>query len=166
MLDAEHKKIIEKWMLTIVHDGGVQRYDDLHIDNLDAAWKPKETWIQGGLAAFQLAVTLRNIHQLAFTVGLGISLDGSEDLVGTDFKSQQELGAKLSWTPPSLYLFAPGDEFHLSWARAIEEGKVYSAHCLEEINLFQDAALNARCHYMEFLHPGNDVYVRSVFVTA
>jgi hypothetical protein len=152
-------------MLAIIQDGGIERYDDLHIDRIDVTWKAREAWIQGGLKAFQLAIKLRDIHNLPFTVGLGISLQGREDLSGVDFESTEELSAKLSVTPPSLYLFNRGTEFHLSWLRAIEEGNVNQAYSLEEIDLFRNAAPNARCHYMEFLRPSDDVYIRSVFIT-
>jgi hypothetical protein len=106
--DSDRKAVIEKWMLTIVQDGGVERYDDLHVDVIDGAWKPKQAWVQAGLIAFQLAVELRNRHQLDFTVALGISLPGSRELIGMDFGSIDELVVKLDSTPPSLYLFNRG----------------------------------------------------------
>jgi hypothetical protein len=48
------------------------------LDQIDAQWKPRETWIQGGLEAFRLALMARDRHQLRFTVGLGFSLKSGE----------------------------------------------------------------------------------------
>ena len=151
MHNSDRKAVIEKWMLAIVQDGGVERYDDLHVDAIDGAWKPKETWVQAGLIAFQLAVELRNRHQLGFTVALGISLPGSRDLIGIDFDSMDELVAKLASTPPSLYLFNRGQEPVPTLLLSAENGEVLPDPVVQTIGIFPGAAQNADCNYIEFL---------------
>ena len=66
---------IEAWMLAKIQDRSVARFDDLHINEIDSEWKARETWIQGGLEAFRLALMLRDRHQLRFNVGLGFGLE-------------------------------------------------------------------------------------------
>jgi hypothetical protein len=99
---------IEAWMLTIIRDGGVARMDDLHVDEIDEAWKPRECWVQGGLEAFRVALALRDRHHLPLTVALGFSLESSEHFTSADFDNTVTLVEKLNWMPPSLYLFEPG----------------------------------------------------------
>jgi hypothetical protein len=37
----QYEQIIEKWMLTVSQNGGIQRSDDLHIDRIDEAWRSR-----------------------------------------------------------------------------------------------------------------------------
>ncbi len=45
---------IEEWMLAIISDGGAERFDDLHIDEINPQWEDKDRWIEGGLRRFAL----------------------------------------------------------------------------------------------------------------
>jgi hypothetical protein len=152
----KREKIIEQWMLTIVNDGGVRRFDDLHIDKIDPGWKPRQQWIEGGLEAHRVARAVRDRHQLPFTVGLGFSLESGSQPIGVDFHAPEEFYQRLDWSPPSLYLFhrgeepskqtAPGDRLaHLDPAIVGAEG-------------------NVRCYYLEFKQDGSDEYCRSAFI--
>jgi hypothetical protein len=38
-------------MLATVSDGGVERLDDLHVDDIDASWKDPASWVSAGLIA-------------------------------------------------------------------------------------------------------------------
>jgi len=82
---------IEAWMLTKIRDGGVVRMDDLHVDKIDEAWKPRECWVQSGLEAFRMASMSRDRHHLPFTVALGFSLESGEHFTGVDFQNTTEL---------------------------------------------------------------------------
>jgi hypothetical protein len=39
--------IIEGWMRMVLATGGIERYDDLHIDQIDPAWRGRESWVDG-----------------------------------------------------------------------------------------------------------------------
>jgi len=95
-------------MLMIIRDGGVVRMDDLHVDKIDEAWKPRECWVQSGLEAFRIALMLRDRHHLPFTVALGFSLESGEHFRGINFRNTAELVEQLNWVPSSLYIFEPG----------------------------------------------------------
>ncbi|HET9130350.1 MAG TPA: hypothetical protein VFO86_05340 [Terriglobia bacterium] len=60
MIQHERESIIRRWMRSTVGADGIEKYDDLHIDLIDATWNQKNLWIEGGLDAFQLAVEVRN----------------------------------------------------------------------------------------------------------
>lgn len=151
------EKLIEKWMLTIINDGGVDRVDDLHIDRIDPSWKSREQWVEGGLQAFRVALAVRDREQLPFTVGLGFSLVSGSQPIGIDFRTPEEFRVKLDWLPPSLYLFHRGQEpdKQVSSAEGIVRDLSPSVIGAER---------SARCYYLEFRDTGAAEYSRSVFV--
>ncbi len=106
----DERSRIEKWMLAIISDGGIDRLDHLHIDPINPRWKDKNRWIEGGLEAFRIALSVRDQHRLPFTVSLTFSLVDIDHLCGIDFQTREDLLAKLDWAPPSLYLFDRGKE--------------------------------------------------------
>jgi hypothetical protein len=148
---------IEGWMSAIVMERGVLRFDDLHIDQIDSTWKHRDQWIEGGREAFRMAIGVRNRNQLPFVVGLGFSLESGGKALGIDFRTKQELHAKLDSSPPSLYLFRRGGEPRTQVSAA--EGTV---------QYFDPAMLGALgdvlCYYLEFKQPGFTKFYRSAFV--
>jgi len=52
MTKEKRGRAIEIWMTAIARDGGVDRYDDLHIDKIDPLWGSRDLWLQGGLEAY------------------------------------------------------------------------------------------------------------------
>ena len=147
---------IETWMLTIVRDGGVVRFDDLHIDKIDEAWKRRECWVPKGLEALRIALKLRDRHHLPFTVALGMSLESSEHSTGVNFQNTAELVEQLDWSPPSLYLFEPG--------------KTPRTHTTDVIirdllpDFFGAIVQQTNCYYIEFRQSQSNDYNRSVFL--
>jgi hypothetical protein len=90
--------------------GGVERYDDLHIDLIDAKWKTPTMWISGGLSALTLASSVQAFMGHGLVVVLGISLC-AEDIDYPVPSTAKDLLEQLDkWTPPSLYLFRSGEE--------------------------------------------------------
>jgi hypothetical protein len=152
-----HEKIVEQWMLTIVSDSGIRRFDDLHIDRIDPAWKSRQWWIEGGLQAFRLALALRDRNHLPFTVGLGFSLESGSQPIGIDFRTPEEFCETLDWSPPSLYLFHRGEEPDKQVSSAEGIMRALSPAII-------GAEGSARCYYLEFRGGGADEYSRSVFV--
>ncbi len=159
MLTDSHKReeIIEQWMLAIVNDGGVRRFDDLHIDKIDPGWKPRQQWIEGGLEALRVALAVRDRHQLAFTVGLGFSLESGSRPIEIDFHAPEEFCERLDWSPPSVYLFHRGEEpdKQVSPANGIVRDLNPAILGVEE---------SARSNYLEFKQEGAAEYCRSVFI--
>jgi hypothetical protein len=157
MLLNDERSRIEQWMLAIISDGGVDRFDDLHIDQLNPRWGDKNRWIEGGVEAFRTALSVRNQHRLPFTVCLAFSLVATDQPCGIDFQTREDLLAKLDWSPPSLYLFDRGKEPGKQIAPT--EGAVQvldPAIC--------GAQADDRCYYLEFKPEDDDEFRRSVWV--
>ena len=101
-------------MLATVSDGGIERLDDLHVDDIDAGWKDPSSWVSAGLTAYGLALGIRRELGLDVTVALAFSLLDGQDTSEDVFDTQAEFEKQLDWSPPSLYLFKVGDQQHLS----------------------------------------------------
>lgn len=153
--DHKRSEIIEQWMLAIIQDRGVRRFDDLHIDKIEPRWKDRREWIEGGLESFRIATAIRDANQLPFVVGLGFSLQSSDWRRGVDFHDPEEIRERLDWSPPSLYLFHRGQEPD---TQSTEEMVEY----LEPTILGTEG--DVRCYHLEFKQEDADVYSRSVFI--
>ena len=92
-------------MTAVAVDGGIERYDHLHIDKIDLLWKDRRIWAEGGLEAYRIAVELRDQLQLP-VVGLGFSLEPFAGSIMENFQTLHEFNARLDWSP-SLYVFHP-----------------------------------------------------------
>jgi hypothetical protein len=158
-------KVIQAWMLANVQNRGYERFDDLHVDRIDPDWKPREKWIDAGIRAFRLAIDLRDREQLSFTVALAYSLAALKPPHrGTDFRTREELESQLGSSPPSLYLFARGDE---PWTKSSIRKADAIADSLVVKDLppdFLGVAIGKRWYYIEFRQAKFDEWSRNVFV--
>jgi hypothetical protein len=152
--EPARERAVETWMLTIVQYGGIARFDDLHIGEIDELWKPREMWIEGGVEAFRLALILRDRHNLRFAVGLGFGLDSRHQSTGVDFQTQGELMANVDRSPPSLYLFEPGKEPSNQTTVVLKLSR----------GLFPGLPETASCYCIEFREIDTNECRRSVFV--
>jgi len=110
-MDSRHETKIREWMLATISNGGIERLDDLHVDDIDENWKQRANWISASLRAYELAVRLQNDLGLSVKVALAFSLlDGT----GQTFDTEEDFERQLDWSPPSLYLFKADDQQHLS----------------------------------------------------
>jgi hypothetical protein len=111
MVDAgQHEQIIEKWMLATVGDGGIERFDDLHIDQIDKRWADRRLWVDGALESFQAAARVLGRHSYELTLSAAFTLRDGRKRVGVNFRTLESFGGRLDWMPPSLYLFRKGQE--------------------------------------------------------
>ncbi len=148
---------IESWMLTIISDGGVDRFDHLHIDEINPRWEDRNRWIEGGMEAFRTALSIRDQHRLPFTVSLCFSLVATDQPCGIDFQTREDLLAKLDWSPPSLYLFDRVKEPDKQIAPP--EGTVQALD-----PTICGAQADDRCYYLEFKPQDDDEFRRNVSV--
>ena len=110
-MDSRHETKIREWMLATISNGGIDRLDDLHVDDIDEDWKQRANWIFASLHAYELAMKLQRDLGLSEKVALVCSLlDGT----GQTFDTEEDFERQLDWSPPSLYLFRAGDQQHLS----------------------------------------------------
>jgi hypothetical protein len=153
--DRKRSEIIERWMLASIRDGGIRRFDDLHIDEVEPAWKDRKEWIEGALEAFRMAMAIRDGNQLPFVVGLVFSLQSGDQPLGVDFHGPDDISERLDWSPPSLYLFHRGEEPDTQSTNGA-------------VKYLDPAIIGAegeiRCYHLEFKQEGADVHSRSVFI--
>jgi hypothetical protein len=152
-------------MLTIAEDSGFG--DHLYIDKIDEVWRPRERWIEGALAALQIALKLRTKHRVPLAIYVAFSLESADTRLGLDFQTRAELQQRLDHSPPSLCLFEPGeapwDEVELAKReRLILDDAI--VHFLDPAILGNPAPL-AHCHYVEFKRVREQNYCRNVFLT-
>lgn len=142
-------------MVETIGNDGIRRFDDLHIDQIEPAWKDRGLWIEGGLEAFRTAIELRDRNELPFAVGLGFSLEAGREPRGADFHGPEELRDRLDWSPPSLYMFHRGEE----------PDTQSTIKTIQHLNpAIVGAQGEVRCYYLEFKQEGAEEYSRSVFV--
>jgi hypothetical protein len=132
--EQTRQEVVERWMLTAVADGGVERFDDLHVDRIDEQWKDRKAWVSAGLEAYRVAVALRTRHQIPLVVALGFSLESGERLNIMGFEMMEEFAGKLDWSPPSLYLFHPGRTPCTEAAQAVVEKVVEDNVVIQELS--------------------------------
>lgn len=161
MTAERYKTIIESWMRSTLHEGGIDRYDDLHIDQIDKKWKVRTHWISEGLKALDLALEIRDQCQYAVTVALAFSLNASNVAKDFDYNTQEQLEADFDHTPPSLYLFRRGEE---PWAR--ERLATSPGVQPQEIDrpLVSIHTRHTRSYYLQFQQEGFGEYNRSLFI--
>jgi hypothetical protein len=155
----DHKRIIETWMSDCVQSGGIDRYDELHIDRIDEAWRAPASWISAALEVLELGTSIKDSAGYCdLSVVLALSLRSTLQPEGVDFTNKEELAEKLGHTPPSLYIFHRGKE---PWIQSEAKGAT-----VERINvsIFGPSLRPNLCFYMEFKEAGGNEYYRSVFL--
>jgi hypothetical protein len=155
---AEHENKIESWMRTVIRDGGVDRYDELHINRIDNSWKDKTVWLSAALHAYDLSLNIRNREHFAFTVALALSLVSATRRLGVTFNTRIEIEEELDKTPPSLYLFRPSEQ---PWLRL---GANKNDVVTLDSSLFGTSIRATSCFYLEFKNTLDDQYARTIFV--
>jgi hypothetical protein len=165
---SKHDRVIRKWFESVLSEGGIDRYDDLHIDQIDRSWKAPAKWIAAALSSFRAAEQLRNKLSSPDrpSVVLAFALKAADYPIGVTFRGREELESSFSATPPSLYLFRPGREFwHEAEEYATRMGKnVLYITQLAPSSFFPDLSSDVKCIYMEFLREGDDEYTRDLFL--
>jgi len=163
--NRERESRIESWMRAIILHGGVDRYDDLHIDRIDARWKDQKVWISAGLQVYDLALNIRDREQLPFSVVLGFSLISGTQRKGVNFVAIADIERELGGTPPSLYLFRPGEEPWTEAGRIKTEARTEDV-MIEKVDpaVFGGPLRASGCFYVEFKTDTESEYSRSILV--
>ena len=165
---AAHSKLIEKWLLSRAAEQMAED-DELHINRIDADWKPRESWIIGGAEAFQLAVALRNHHAPNYSVALVFSLKAGQNSGQLGPSTISDLIKAADASPPSLYLLTNSTGAALLNVRAAAATRVGAEHLTDtDIDTagFKDFGPIKRCHYLEFRQSGFTDLFRTLIIEA
>jgi hypothetical protein len=98
---------IREWMQHVLATGGIERADDLHIDDIDPGWAEQNQWVEGMKQSLRIARPIRSKLAPEKVLALVCSLeDGPREAP----LNLDKLAAQFDWSPPSLYLFHLGKE--------------------------------------------------------
>jgi hypothetical protein len=103
------RSVVENWMRMVLATGGIERFDDLHIDQIDPAWRDRESWVEGCSNALTLARELKETIAPEKTLVIMCGLTRDDREVAPP-RSPTELAVQMDWTPPSIYLFDSDNE--------------------------------------------------------
>jgi len=161
-----HRAKIMKWFDAVIHDGGIDRYDHLHVDYIDKAWKSRRTWISAALESFELALKIRDdsAREQPLIIVLTFDLKGDVRPLGITFHDRRELQKNLWYIPPSLYVFRRGGGF---WNQMEEYKKNATDYdvIIKKLNapaLFGETRGIVECIYTETMRPDDEEYSRHV----
>jgi hypothetical protein len=101
---------LQGWMGDFASDPGRSR-DDIHIDKLDERFQSDSTWVEGAQVTLAAARRVADSRSLPVTLAVEIFLAEGTLPLRSDFRVVHELlSLGLSWTPPSLVAYKPGEE--------------------------------------------------------
>jgi hypothetical protein len=160
----QYSEIIDRWMTAIIEDGGIERYDDLHIDRIEKQWTNSSLWLSGSISAFQLALKQRDRHNPELVVAIGFALKSTDEPMGLNFTTREEMERQFDSSPPSIYLFYAEQELwtkrkNMAAVNGLLEPKIVVCDAL-----FSDLLPYAKCHFLEFFRPDDAEYRRSIFI--
>lgn len=147
-------------MSNALRTGGIEKYDELHIDRIDEAWRLQATWIWASLEALDLAASIRDRAGYDLSVVLAFSLRPAIRNMEVDFSTEKQLTERIGHTPPSLYLFPRGKE---PWTRPGMGGTITRRI---EPGFFGASGKARQGFYMKFKAADHDEYYESLFVKA
>jgi hypothetical protein len=163
-----HTAIIQSWFDAVLHDGGIDRFDDLHVDRIDRAWKHRDAWISAALESFEIATHLRDDHapKESLTIILGFALKAEETPLGVTFHDCVGLEKNLSYSPPSLYLVRAGGEFwnQMKEPKQNETNNLANIEKLNILSLFGEVTGALDCIYLEQKRLDDKEYSRDLFL--
>jgi hypothetical protein len=156
-INATLKQRVSNWLQFAEHRLDTLPSENIHIDQLDASYKPKDYWVAGGLLSLEYALSEVDRRRMTVTVALEIFLAPSVTLVGYDV-AVLRLSENFSWTPPQLEVFRLGGE---PWAASSIHRDAYSKAALPH-GISDD--LRLRALYQEWFDKSEGEYDRRLWL--
>ena len=153
-------EVISKWMEMVLSTGGIEKFDDLHLDQIDERYSEPSKWLKHGLAVFYEADKIsRKNDSVTLAIAFSLEADASAK---TNSSTDQELSKQLDWSPPSLYLFWRGKE---PWAADYLDRTVALSNVSPTV--FFEVPVDAQycCYLLRFKSQTGDEENRTVFLT-
>jgi hypothetical protein len=109
LLTGEGRVRVHEWVAERCRTKDYRRFVDLHLDDVEAAFAERSTWFGAAIAVVDAAG--RSVRRLSEPVqpAVGFSLQGGSVPVGFLMSEVKDLLAQSDDSPPSLYLFDPGE---------------------------------------------------------
>jgi hypothetical protein len=160
------EEVIKGWLSSSFQGGKIKDFDDLHVDQIDPAWKDRKLWLTGGLEALGCAIELRHNGHLPVDIALAFSLRSGEEALGSDFHGASGLEKEFDWSPPSLYLLKPGTR---PWAQNSSSNEAFPPDFVSKTidpKRFGFPQLVKTCYFMEFKPADSSEYSRTFLLVA
>jgi hypothetical protein len=159
-----HKKRIKSWFDAVTHDGGIERFDELHVDVIDRTRKTKKSWISAALESFELALEVRDedVSGQDLTIILSFALVDDVRPLGVTFHDYESLEKNLSYSPPCILVYRKDNDY-LKQLKSFEIEAVSGNSVLKKLNvtdLFDKLRRPATCVYSENKRINDDEYLR------
>jgi hypothetical protein len=160
----QYSGIIDRWMTAILEDGGIDRYDDLHIDRIERQWTNRNLWLSGAISAFQIALKQRDRHNAGLVIAVGFALESTDVPMGLNFTTREEMERRFDSSPPSVYLFYAGQEPWTKRKGSTAVDELTEPKTIVCDALFSDLLPYTKCYFLEFFRPDDAEYRRSIFI--
>ena len=96
-------RVLNTWIDNVITKKLWEKYVDLHIDEINIAFKEKHTWLDGSLFLFNCINKLidSSIYEIILVIPLSCVLEPSKN----DIINFESIMNEFDITPPSFYLF-------------------------------------------------------------
>jgi len=145
---------ITNWIKETVESGSWERYNSLHIDEIEDEYCAQSKWFEGGVSCLKQAFNILDDLQIKnVKVFLLISLKGHPLRKGVNFKDSSDIEYEFDSTPPSLYLYKE------DWSGYVET--------IQEGEMINDSVLNIpglNFFHIEYKEEGDTEFRRSIMV--
>jgi hypothetical protein len=141
----EYKKIIESWLATMISGRLWEKYNDIHIDEIEPKLKnDKKMWVDIGILLLSQLESL--IDHDMYDTFLAIPLSYSEKQTRLETLTLEIIKQEIDLTPPSLYFFPKDEENYrvtIKQSKLIKglsrelKLKVYYSEILEHFEYFR-----------------------------
>jgi len=163
-----HKRRIQSWFDAVIHDGGIDRLDELHVDVIDRARKSKKSWISAALESFEIALDVRDadVSGQELTIILSFALIDDVRPLGVTFHDRESFEKDLSYSPPCILVFRRNNDF-LKRLKSVEIDAVSGNSVLTKLNatkLFGELHRPVTCIYSESKRRDDDEYLRLLYL--
>jgi|ERR1017187_6752966 hypothetical protein len=163
-----HKQRIQSWFDAVIHDGGIDRFDELHVDVIDKARKSKKSWISAALESFEIALEVRDadVSGQELTIILSFALVDDVRPLGVTFHDRESFEKNLSYSSPCILVYRKNNDLLKEW-ESFEYEAVSDNSVLTKLNatqLFGELYRPVRCIYSEYKRPEDDEFRRNLFL--
>ncbi len=106
---------LERWLASFATSH--QNRDDIHIDEIDKAFKQKSEWLRGASDTLARARALRVAHGWDMSLAMELFLSAVRKRTVPKLATDKDITQQWSWTPPQLVAYARG---HEPWSHSPE----------------------------------------------
>jgi|694.fasta_scaffold00269_21 hypothetical protein len=106
-LNNNVRQYLCEWIDKIIKNKSWERYEDLHLDEIDNQFKHHESWVRGGISVYELILSI--VFGKPYNCFLVIQLSYSNNKTNVNDLKWDQLTSLLDITPPSFYVFPEGN---------------------------------------------------------